>query len=194
MKRPTFFEGVVVALILSFAGSAVYHALTFLFTSDWVLRVLIAGIGLAYIVYLLGRSCERIGRIAAFAGWALAAGAAGFMSLPLIVYLLVHIGLIWLIRSLYFYSSVLATLGDFGLVALSLAATIWAATQTGSVFISIWCFFLVQALFVTIPTTLHRKLGEARSEGDGEDRFRHAHRAAEAALHKLLSTPTGEIK
>jgi len=36
------------------------------------------------------------------------------------MYLLVHLGLIWLIRSLYFYSSVLSALADLGLGGLGL--------------------------------------------------------------------------
>lgn len=185
MKHPTFLEGVAVALIASLVGGALYSALSSVFASGSVLRPVIAGIGFAYVVYLLGRSREPVGRITTLAIWALVAGAAWFMHPPLTLYVLVHLGAIWLIRSLYFYSSVLSALADLGLNALGLAAAIWAVKQSGSLFASIWCFFLVQALFVAIPARLSRKT--EKPDRDSEDRFQHAHRAAEMALRKLSS-------
>jgi len=187
MKQPTFFEGVALAFAASLVGSALYTALTTVFPGDWVLRGLTAGLGLVYVVYLLTRSRERVGRITALTAWALVAGAAWFIEPPLGPYVLVHLGLIWLIRSLYFYASVLSALADMGLTALGLAAAMWAATESGSVFLSIWCFFLVQALFVAIPAQLRGKTGGRRPKRDGQDRFDRAHRAAEAALRKLPS-------
>lgn len=185
MKQPTFFEGVALALAASLAGSALYTALTTVLPSGWVLRGLIAGLGLVYVLYLLTRSRERVGRVTALTAWALAAGAAWFIEPPLGPYVLVHLGLIWLVRSLYFYSSVIPALADLGLNALGLAAAVWAATQSGSVFLSIWCFFLVQALFVAIPTQLRGKTGNRKPDDGGQDRFERAHRAAETALRRL---------
>ena len=69
----------------------------------------------------------------------------------------------------------------------ALAAGIWAATQTGSLFLSLWCFFLVQALFVAIPVNMNRKTAPGSSQRDPEDRFQHAHRVAESALRRLSS-------
>ena len=61
MKQPTFLEGVSVAIATSLAGSVLYTALDVVFPGAPVLRLLIAGIGLAYVVYLLSRSPERAG-------------------------------------------------------------------------------------------------------------------------------------
>lgn len=187
MKRPTFFEGVAVALAASAIGGVLFPVLGSVFSATSVLRLLIAGMGLAYVLYLLGRSRERVGRITAVVLWTLVAGVTWLMHPPLMLYVLVHVGLVWLIRSLYFYSSVISALADLGLNGLSLAAAIWAATQSGSLFLSVWCFFLVQALFVAIPTRINRKTKQRRTEQDNEDRFQHAHRAAEAAVRKLSS-------
>lgn len=184
MKQPTFLEGVAVALVASIAGSVLHTALTPLFAGGWILRLLIAGLGFGYIVYLLGRSQPRVGRITTFAAWAVVSGAAWWLQPSLALYVLVHLGLIWLVRSLYFHSSVLSSLADLGLNGLGLAAATWATIQTGSLFLSIWCFFLVQALFVAIPSDMRRKTAAGPV---GEDRFQHAHRAAETALRKLSS-------
>jgi len=188
MKQPTFLEGVGVALAASLVGSMLYTAMEVVFPGVPVLRLLIAGISLAYVVYLLGRSPERVGRVTAAAAWLLVAGVLWFTHPPLLLYVLVHLGTLWLIRSLYFYSSALSAIADLGLNGLGLAAAIWAVTRTGSVFLGIWCFFLVQALFVLIPKSVNRKPGTGQAGHAHEDRFQHAYRVADAAVRKLSST------
>jgi hypothetical protein len=188
MKRPDFLEGVVVALIASITGGVLYTAGLVFFPGGGILRLLIAVLGLGYLLYLLRRSPERVGRITVPAAWLGMAALTWFSAAPLAIYVLVHLGAVWLIRSLYFYSSVLSALADLCLSGFSLAAAIWALLQTGSVFASLWCFFLVQALFVTIPVTLPRRPGSQPQPPDGEDRFQHARRVAESAVRKLSST------
>ena len=187
MKRPTFLEGVAVALAASIVGSILFTVLPAVFSEAHVLRLLIAGVGVAYLVYLLRRSDEHIGRIAAITLWTVVAGATWLMNPPLIVYALVHLGFIWLIRSLYFYASVVSALADLGLSGLGLAAAIWAASQSGSLFLSIWCFFLVQALFVAIPPCMEPKGPQAQTDRYDQDRFQEAYRSAEASVRTLSS-------
>ncbi|MDX2456410.1 MAG: hypothetical protein QNL87_02790 [Gammaproteobacteria bacterium] len=187
MRPPTFLEGVSVALAISLAGGVFYTVMDAVFPGVPVLRLLIAGIGLIYVVYLLNRSPDRVGRVTAVAAWLLVAGALWFTQPPLLLYLCVHLGTLWLIRSLYFYSSALSALADLGLNGLGLAAAIWAVTRTGSIFLGIWCFFLVQALFVVIPKRINRRPGTARAGHENADRFQHAYRVAEAAVRKLSS-------
>lgn len=187
MRQPSFFEGVAVAMTAALFGSVLYTALSPFSSSDGLLRLLVAGIGLSYVVYLLVRSREPVGRITALACWVLVAGSAWLIQLSLPLYLLVHLGLIWFLRSLYFYSSLFSALVDLVLTGLGLATGIWAAIQTGSLFLSLWCFFLVQALFVAIPATMNRKPASGSLERDREDRFQYAHRVAESALRRLSS-------
>ena len=188
MKQPTFLEGVAVALAASLAGGVLYTALNVVFPGVPVLRLLIAGIGLTYVVYLLSRSSERVGRVTTAAAWLLSAGVLWFTQPPLLIYIGAHLGAVWLVRSLYFYSSALSALADLGLNGLALAAGIWAVTRTGSVFLGIWCFFLVEALFVAIPKSIQRKSGTAAAGYAPADRFQHAYRAAETAVRKLSSS------
>ncbi len=184
MNRPTFLEGVVVAFAASAAGSVLFTVLGAVLPGGLLLRLLIAGLGLSYVLYLLKRSRDRIGRITTLAAWVLLAAAIWFLQPPLPLYLLLHAGALWLIRSLYFYQSLLSALADLGLHALSVIAAVWAVRQTGSVLLSIWCFFLVQALFVAIPSTMGR---DKRGAGESEDRFQQAYRVAESALRNLTS-------
>ncbi len=186
MKRPTFFEGVAVAVAASVFGAALFGALATVFAGGAVLRVLIAGIGLAYVLYLLTRSRERVGRVTVLTAWLALAGATWFVAPPLPLYVVAHVGMIWLIRSLYFYASALSALADLGLTGVSLAAAVWAGIYSHSLFLSIWCFFLVQALFVGIPASWRRNRNRASDPND-EDRFECAHRVAEVALRRLSS-------
>lgn len=185
MNRPTFLEGVVVALAASVVGGLSYAVLVPALAGAPVLRLLIAGIALGYVIYLLRRSPERVGRITALAAWCLAAGAIWSMDPPLLPYLSLHLGLVWLVRSLYFYSSMLSALADLGLSGLSLAAAVWATSHSHSLFLGIWSLFLVQALFAAIPAGTRRNGGVTAHRE--QDRFERAHRAAEASLRKLSS-------
>ena len=181
MNRPGFFEGAVVALVASIAGGACYAALATVFPSAAVLRFLIAALGLAYVLYLLRRNEERVGRITAIALWLLAAAALWVFEPPSLLYLCAHLGLVWLVRSLYYYSGLLPALIDFGLSLLGTAFAVWSAQRTGSFGLALWCFFLAQAFHVLIPESMR----PARGHPESEDPFSRAHRAAETAVRKL---------
>ena len=154
MKRPSFFHGVVAAAVLGFVASAVVATLTPFVGLGTVIRLVIPGLALAYLVYLLNRTTERTGRVTTLAFWAVLASLTWWYAPPLPLYLLVHVGAIWLVRSLYFYSGIVPALIDLVLSGLSVSATMWAISRSGSVFLATWCFFLVQALFVAIPISV----------------------------------------
>ena len=187
MKRPSFFEGVAVALVASFGGSMFHAAVATVLPGAWLLRVLVATISLGYVLYLLTRSRETVGRMVAIALWSAVSIVAWWLHPPLSLYVLAHLGLIWLVRSLHFYASVLSALTDLALCGLSLAAGIWAATHTGSVLLALWCFFLVQAVFVLIPPSIKRNPTAVNRTLDIDDAFERAHQNAETALRKLYS-------
>ncbi len=185
MKKPTLFEGLSVALIASISATLLYTALGSFLPVDAVIKLLIALISLGYLSYLLSRSRKRTGRVILVTGWSLAAIAIWLLSPSLALYGLTHLVLIWLGRALYHYNSLISALADLGLDAVAAAAAALAAYQTGSLFITTWCFFLIQALFIYIPPKLFRKQAPPVGNLLYEDRFQQAHRAAEAALQKL---------
>ena len=189
MKPLSFLHGVGIALALSLVSSFLYTALAPLLPGGALLRLLIALSGLSYILYLLGHSAKRSGRVTAVLVWFAVAGASWFAAPPLAVYLLTHAGLIWLLRSLYFYSSACSALLDLGVSALGVAAAIWAMVWSGSLLLSVWCFFLIQSLFVAIPASIQRGSGKKRVKPDDDENFQHAHRAAEDALRRISNSP-----
>ncbi|MBL4708575.1 MAG: hypothetical protein JKY48_09085 [Flavobacteriales bacterium] len=198
MKRPGLFEGIAVAFIASAAGSAIFVILTSLFSGGSVFRFLIAGLSFAYVVYLLARSNERTGRVTAVGSWFVTAIAAWIFAPSMLIYITIHLILLWLIRSLYFYNSVLSALADLGLSGFALIAAIWAWSASNSLFLAFWCFFLVQALFVLIPRHWTKAMANRASEtaylggisatATNRDQFETAHAAAERALRKLMAS------
>ena len=187
MNRPSFFHGVIVAAVLGFFASAIVATLTPFVGLGTVIRLVIPALGLAYLLYLFSRSKERLGRVTTLSIWTLLAAVTWWVAPPLPFYLLIHVAAIWLVRSLYFYSGVMPALMDFGISALSVSATVWAISRSGSVFLATWCFFLVQALFVAIPPAVQRAKESRRSSETENKEFEHARRQADQALRQLFT-------
>ncbi|TNF99755.1 MAG: hypothetical protein EP297_04980 [Gammaproteobacteria bacterium] len=186
MKKPTYIEGVVAALIISATVIGLLAVLDWIIPISLLLRVLISMSTIVYVLYLFSRSKERIGRITAITIILITSIASWITGLPVLIYMTIHLGLIWFVRSLYFYSSVLSALADLGLTGLGFAAGVAAYLHTDSVFLALWSLFLVQAMFVWIPPSMKRG-SETISQAEKHDRFRHAQRLAEQALNKMAA-------
>ena len=187
MKRPRFLHGVFVAAVLGFFASAVVATLTPFLGFSTVIRLIIPALGLAYLLYLISRSHERVGRLTTLTLWTALATVTWWVAPPLPIYLLIHVGAVWLVRSLYFYSGVMPALMDLGLSTLSISAAVFAITRSGSVFLATWCFFLVQALFVAIPPSVNGKAGPRQGASADNGDFEQARRQADSALRQLFT-------
>jgi hypothetical protein len=189
MKRPSLFEGIAVALIAGITAAIVFPVLAIVLAPGFVLRLLIAVVSLVYLIYLLRRSQQKLGRLTVLGAWTLFAVATWLLAPSVISYAAIHLLMIWLVRSLYFYSSVLSALADLGLTGLALVTAFWAWFTTGSLLLTFWCLFLVQALFVLIPRCFARaeQPFSLTASQAVDDPFETAHRAAEQAIRKLAS-------
>ncbi|MGE5154976.1 MAG: hypothetical protein ACM3ST_13295 [Bdellovibrio bacteriovorus] len=186
MKGPTFLEGALVALIAALAAALTQGVLTLMLPRTSALTLVIAGLGLGYLLYLLGRSRERAGRVVMVIGWLMVTGIAWGLSPGPWTQVLVQSGLIWLVRGLYHQATPVAALLDLGLIVTGLAAALWAGNHTGSLFLSVWCLFLIQAPFAAIPD----RPGAGTSPEPGPDPFDLARRAAERAMERLQRRAT----
>jgi hypothetical protein len=185
MKAPGILEGITLAVGASLGGGILVTLLPIVLSENTSARILISMLGLGYLVYLLKRSDERTGRVVMVALWFIATLACMLFDTSLLSLLLVQATLIWVVRSLYFHTSLLTALLDLGLVALALVATAWAILQTGSVVTAIWCFFLTQSLFVLIPGFSSARDNASCFNAVETDRFQSAHRVALDAVRKL---------
>ena len=186
MKRPAFIEGVLLAVMLGVLGRVTYTGLHLFLSGRETLLTVITMLALCYLIYLLKNSRERTGRFTVCSCWLLLTAALCISQPPVMAFTLAQAAMLWLVRSLYFYSSVLSALADLVLTGLALTAVIWGGLYTNSLFFCIWSFFLIQALFVIIPSDWHRAANTG-SKIDNNDRFEQAHRCAEAAIRKLSS-------
>jgi hypothetical protein len=189
MKRQlTFIEGAGMALLISIAGSVLFSGLASLFSGGFVFRLLVSVLALSYIVYLLVRGTERTGRISVLLFWSVLMCLNLLLVDSILLYLSLHIIAIWLIRSLYYYNSLFSSLTDLLLTVFSLVAAIVAWNMSHSLLLGLWCFFLLQALFIYIPVDFARRDRNESLNTSTGDTFEHAHQSAQLALHKISTT------
>lgn len=186
MTKPTFLHGVVAAAVLAFCTSAMLAALTPFLGLATVIRLTVPLLALGYLIYLMRASHQSTGRLVTLSLWCALAAVTWWTAPPLPIYLLIHAGAVWLVRSLHVYSGVIPAAMDLGLCALSLLTFLWAFMRTGSVFAATWSFFLVQALWVAIPPSIQRR-DAMREPASGNEPFERARRQADEALRQLSS-------
>lgn len=189
MKRPTFFRGVLLAALMALAVSIAFTSLSPWLGFHTVARLVIPVTMFAYLAYLLRASGEPTGRMTVLVLWSALAAIAWWISPPLPMYVMIHVGALWLVRSLYFYAGFVPALIDLALSTLAVGAFIWAVAHTGSMFLATWCFFLVQASFTAIPASIVRRAPDGNESINGNEGFERARRQADQALRQLLNTP-----
>jgi hypothetical protein len=187
--KPSLTRELAVGFVLSLVAAAFAASLPLALSTGGAYRAVVAALGLAYVLYRLSRATDRVGRVVTVLVWCAAAIATWLMAPSFAVYVGVHAGLIWLVRTFYVHSDLRAAAVDLGLTAMSLAFAVWAVRRTESFLLGAWCFFLIQAMHVAIPAWLAKRNGAA-SDGDlPDDRFAEAHRAAQEALKRLAAAP-----
>jgi hypothetical protein len=148
-------------------------------------------VGLAYLAYLLAISPSRRGRFVLGLGSAVILLGAYIVSPVSVGVGALVVGLIWLVRSVLFYAGILPALWDGGLCTLSAVCALGTAVSTHRLWLAVWVFFLLQALFVYIPKQVARgRYGPSSGRGQAEsasqsEAFARAHRAAEEALQAM---------
>jgi hypothetical protein len=190
MRKPTLIQGILTAFVLSVVSMLLLMGLSIV-PLRAAYPVLIAILAACYIAYLLSRRDSGVGRITlGVVTWGALFGSC-FLGLSIGVVTLLAVGLIWLVRSFLRYASLVSAMLDGLLCTVSLACASGAAMLTGSAVLTVWCFFLIQALWVFIPPTFEfsrrwrtfEPAGDQRHEST--DRFSRAYHAAEEAIRCL---------
>jgi len=185
MKTPGIIDGIVVAIIISLGAGAAKLLLGGFIAYGSLFNLVLYAATLAYLIYLLRRSSARVGRVVVIAGWGLTSLACWFFDVPLFEQVLIQAGFIWLVRSLYFHSSMVSAALDFGLVSVGLAASAWTMVNTASLAAALWSFFLIQALFCWVPQLARQQAAGSQSSQQEQSSFQSAHRVALDAVRKL---------
>ena len=187
MKRPSVLAGISFAFVVAVFAIPVWWGLKMAVPFFVAFRVITLVGYLAYCVYLLRTAKTRVGALTlATVNLVI---ALGFSFLPVTNSLMVGalVTLISVNRSLLFQRSLIA-IGLDGLAsAVGLMFAGYLFSKTGSVPAAFWSFFLVQSLFVLIPTQPSVQGGFFSADEQGEvDVFVHPQRQAEAALERIV--------
>ena len=118
MKTPGILEGTGVAIIASLGAGVLGALLPILVSNATSARIVVASLALAYLLFLLKRSEERSGRLVVLVAWLVISVMVWMLDTTLLWFVLSQALTIWIIRALYFHSSVLPALFDLGLVGL----------------------------------------------------------------------------
>ncbi len=183
MSRPSFLEGALVALAAAVGASVGYSALRLLLPASQALTLVLAALGLGYLLYLLARSREPAGRVLLVLVWLAATGVALALVPGPLAQAATQLGLIWIGRIWCFQRTPLVALLDLGLILAGGLAALWAIVHTGSLFLAVWSLMLIQALFTAVPA----RPGHAPDLAPlaEPDPFDLARRAAKTALSRI---------
>lgn len=183
--KPTLSEGIILALTISILSALFFMGMTSLFSGGFVLRILIPLISLFYIIYLFSRHSEKTGKMTTIALWFFISLLNQVLTDSTLLFITIHISMIWLLRSLYFYNSLWSSALDLALSLFALVAGIITWEHTGSLLLSLWSFFLIQALFVFIPKQFHKQMNNNNLLAVDNHNFDQASVQAQTALQKL---------
>lgn len=183
MKWPGFFEGVAVAVIAAISAEILSGLLPWLI-GQWSATLSITSLlSLTYLLYLLSRAPTKTGRVTLLLIWSVCSFSAVALDLGITFFLMWQLAFIWLTRCFYFHTGLFGALADLALHGLAASAAVWAYSRSGSVFLSVWSFFLVEALFPLLPSS--QSIITDASESSNNLRFEQAHRTALSALERL---------
>lgn len=184
MKRRSLIQNIGIAMLLTiiaaFAGFIFHQVIGW----NEVVRLVMMVVTVVYLVYLIYQSRVRAGKLT-LTIICLTISLFGFFFVEQSGFLLViAAGMIWVVRSLLNYSSILPVITDLGLCIFSLAGAGWAFSISGSIGAAVWCFYLMQSLYCLIP----QQYGETKQVAAAEpsvDHFDHAYQSAEEAIRQI---------
>jgi hypothetical protein len=182
VSRGGFWRGAALGLLASAAGAVAFHACAPWLGSASAFRAVLLMLGAGAALYALADAQARTGRVVAAMAWVLLLAALLLVDPPLPLWLGALVFGLWLTRSLYRYQSPWQAGADAALGLFALAAATVALRHSQSLFLALWCFFLVQAATAWIPC------GPRSTPPPAGDRYDQAQRSAEAALRRLASS------
>ncbi len=192
MTNLPFFRSVIIALLISAATAVLYLSVSLIFDQFTAIQLCTSAATLAYLVYLLGQTKVRFGRVSTIGVFLACTLLAWFISPSILLSAAFNVGFIWLVRAVYYHSSALVALADLVISIVTFTAAIAAAFQSHSIFLAFWSFFLAQAMIVPVLNYVFNKGNRDKDRSSTsahvnctEQHFQRAYRNAESALRKL---------
>ena len=185
MKNPTLLGNLSVAILISLMSLGTLFVLQPIFYDLSSVKITLSLATLCYLAYLFYSSQAKLGKVtlALLSVFTITVMLMVNPDLGLLIAGL--IGSIWFSRSLLFYRSILPSLLDLGLCLIGISAAIEAFILSSSAAAGVWCFLLIQALFVFIP---QRKAARQKVDDNATTKpFNKAYQSAESAIRQLVN-------
>lgn len=190
MKHLSFGYSALAGFAIACLASATFYVLSYLLPAVVAMRLALSLATLAYIIFLMAGIEVRRGKFV-FPIIILAVIAAPLLaSISLMPYVATHLFAIWLTRAIYLYRPLQACLDTVGLL-VSAAIAIWSLSETHSLFIALWTFFLIQAALLPTLTGTGMKRAGVKAQGQADEQFSRALRTAQGAFTRLNNSAPG---
>lgn len=178
MNAAGFWRGVGLAVLLSVVGGVAFTLFAPLLGGQIAMRGVLLLVAGGCLADMLLRNQAVAGRLLSAALAVLIAAALLIFDPPLWFWWSVLAGYLWLLRSLGRGATPLRALIDGALTLIGLACALATLRQSGSVWLALWCWLLLQAIAGAITAS------RRQSKADG-DHFSRARQNAQAALRSL---------
>lgn len=182
MKSISFPQGALFAFLLSGAVAIAYSLATPWYPPVFAIRLVLSVSALVYMAGLLVYSPKRQGRLSAFGIVAMLQVFVVYWVADPLVLLFFQSCAISLLRSMFHYRRMVSCFVDLLMTMGSVLAALWCLQQSQSVFLTCWCFFLIQAAIG--PWITHVFSARETYQELDNAAFERAHRIAESALRR----------
>ena len=184
MKQQSLVQHIGVAMLLTII--AILTGFIFHKVMGWntAVKLVMVAVTLVYLGYLIYQSRVRAGKLTLIIICLMMSLSCFFLVERSGLMLVIAAVMIWVVRSLLNYSSIVAVITDMGLCTFSLAGADWAFSASGSIVAAIWSFYLIQSLHCLIP----QQFGETKqvmADEQSVDYFDHAYQLAEQAIRQM---------
>lgn len=140
-----------------------------------------------YLLWLLISHRQHRGASLVFVGWVILAAAIYGLGLNLMTSIFSCVLLAWIVRSVMRYRRLHGIAADAALSVAAIGVALSVAGYSHSVFLSIWSYFLVQALVFLMPEQKQRNGKRSNHDNSSMERFEKARASAQAALQQINS-------
>lgn len=180
--KPSFINGALAGFFISFIGAIGFYGLALIMPFMVSAYLVIGIVGISYHCYLSSTQQSNKGLVSSITVLVLITMVSWLFAWSLLTVIILNCFLIWIIRSHNFYKSAISSICDLGILIASTVLAAYTFLHTDSLFLSIWVFFLCQALFVFIPTSVNSNSTQSHKR---ESKFFAAQRNAQNALSQL---------
>ncbi|WP_444995242.1 hypothetical protein [Aliikangiella sp. IMCC44359] len=184
MKTISLTQSIFIGLCLSIVGAVGFQTMSWVLPEGDVLQIILSTINFVYIAYLLFNSSHKTGRLSCLILYSTANIILLLAFISHEILLIFLCSSIWLARSIFFQKNLLASIIDALLILIGYSVALWTLSTTHSWFLTLWCFYLIQTLFIYIPQLTRIKKKQDNSLPDNQA-FQIAYKNATNAIKRI---------